>query len=410
MFFSILTNQLISLLIRFWKEIGMKFKIGIYSILISVFMLVFAASVFAAAGDVTATGAAVSTNQLRPGLANVAVGDFSFVTVAGAGNVVSSITVNGAQTAGTNITAAEITRVALYLDNAAQGKVLPSATLLAEKTSLSDRTSFIGGDLAIDISPLTIPDLITKKILVVVDCATTMDDTHSIGAKITTATLSSGLYAGGAKVDDVQVVINPTHLVFKTTGYVKLTAVAANRLSTNYSFTQVPAGTDWTLTAPWTYNSTSQIAEIPTGSLSTGPATYAGATLAVVLGERYAVTFEVKNISGGTLTPAIGAAAGDAVNANGVYTQVLTALANNADLTFTPSAGGGNTTFFGALDNVRVRHLGASANTEMVQNGALLNAVDDYDNLSVTYTNKVKFKAELFDRCQCGTDRSRQRC
>ena len=85
----------------------------------------------------------------------------------------------------------------------------------------------------------------------------------------------------------------------------------------------------------------------------TTAATLANANLtgsSIVSTYPYELTFTVSGMTTGTLTPKLGTYTATAIAANGTYTIVVNASANNVDLTFTPT-----TAFDGALDNISLK-------------------------------------------------------
>jgi len=353
----------------------MKFKIGVFSILIAVFMLASASLAFCAAGDVTATEVDLSaTNTITPGETNIVIGKINLAAGGAAGNVsiLSSITLDATVGSSTDLTAGDISRFAIYLDTVNAGKVLPSSVLLYEKTVQIDWAGIFSAATVCDITDFSITFGTDRKILIVVDAKKVPDtggtdfDDYAVEVIATagacgaspaaTGGTFTGFAAGGGAVGDVPVVINPTHLVFDAAGYNVLSTPARELVSANRDFASVPAATNWTLAGGMTYNSSNQVAEATGVSSSATSLVYSNATFRVAPGVRYAVTFEVKSIATGQIRPLIGGVNGTYVANNGVYTQVITTTTGGLgnELKFETSS------FIGAIDNVSVKEIPGS--------------------------------------------------
>jgi len=111
---------------------------------------------------------------------------------------------------------------------------------------------------------------------------------------------------------------------------------------TNGTFTGSASG--WTLGSGFVYSSNS------VSKTSNGTAALSQ-NIGVVLGEIYQLTFDISNLTAGTVTPSIGGVSSPAVSANGSY-SVKIIPTNNSVLAFTPS----NTARF-TIDNISVKKL-----------------------------------------------------
>jgi len=104
----------------------------------------------------------------------------------------------------------------------------------------------------------------------------------------------------------------------------------------------------WTLGTGWSIEDGKAVATSCTNANLVG-------ALSILIGNSYEVTFTVSDYSGsGTVKPmlgVVGAVSGTTVNADGTYTQILVADANQSAIAF--RAGG--TAFNGKIDNVTVR-------------------------------------------------------
>lgn len=126
--------------------------------------------------------------------------------------------------------------------------------------------------------------------------------------------------------------------------------------------TQVAAGTelitdlknrDFSSASDWTGSNWSESSNTLLHSAgSTAAATLTNAHLTpggIVSGVDYLISYDIVGRTAGDVTPAIGAVSGGAQHTVGTHTQTITAAANNADISFTPSSD-----FDGAIDNISV--------------------------------------------------------
>jgi len=151
-----------------------------------------------------------------------------------------------------------------------------------------------------------------------------------------------------------QLTVAPDNTVVFTNGHTNLiyggdqhrAGTVVNVLSTerviNGDFT---SSEGWTFETGWSYDDVNHEAdksETGTGALKQ--------SISITSGEQYVLRFTVKNYSSGGVTPYIGGTAGTAVNANGSYTQVITA-GSTGELKFVPTTG---TTVL-SIDDVSVK-------------------------------------------------------
>ena len=123
---------------------------------------------------------------------------------------------------------------------------------------------------------------------------------------------------------------------------------ALDVLIDNLSIKQVDPNDRWTLGTGWSISDGKAVATSCTNENLVG-------ALSILIGNAYEVTFTVSDYSGsGTVKPmlgTVGAVSGTTVNADGTYTQILVADANQSAIAF--RAGG--TAFTGKIDNVTVK-------------------------------------------------------
>ena len=116
----------------------------------------------------------------------------------------------------------------------------------------------------------------------------------------------------------------------------------------NISVKQVDPNDRWVLGTGWSISDGKAVATSCTNENLVG-------ALSILIGNAYEVTFTVSDYSGsGTVKPmlgTVGAVSGTTVNADGTYTQILVADANQSAIAF--RAGG--TAFTGKIDNVSVK-------------------------------------------------------
>jgi len=106
---------------------------------------------------------------------------------------------------------------------------------------------------------------------------------------------------------------------------------------TNGAFTG--AATGWTLGTNWAYGTNTVVRTAHTAITTLSQAVATMASLPVI-GEYYALEFDVVAIADGALIPSYGGVTGDPVTTTGTKYQILLASAVTGDLTFTPSTMG----------------------------------------------------------------------
>jgi len=129
----------------------------------------------------------------------------------------------------------------------------------------------------------------------------------------------------------------------QNTGGVELITAQVDR-----DFSGAPnwTGTNWSLVGgAWKHNAiAADSTTLLNANLTAG---------SIIAGRAYVVTFTVTGRTGGTVRPFIGAAYGGAAEStNATFTHYIIALANNANLIFTPTAA-----FDGSIDNISVERI-----------------------------------------------------
>lgn len=203
----------------------MKCKVLLMTLLLVGLALGVASNAFGAAGALTVTATADPTGTIAPGDTTHVVQAVTVTADAAGGNTIATVVVDGSVGGGTDMIAAEITRVAIYNDVTGVGTFDFNSTLVMQKTG-ADVTTFVGGSLIFDVPDVALGASETKKYLVVIDVATTLDDTHSIDASVTVTGTAAGVMTPLAGGNDDNVVITATHLQFVAAGF--NTEVATN--------------------------------------------------------------------------------------------------------------------------------------------------------------------------------------
>lgn len=106
---------------------------------------------------------------------------------------------------------------------------------------------------------------------------------------------------------------------------------------TNGAFTGATTG--WTLGTTWAYGTNNILKTAHTAITTLSQAVATMASLPVI-GEYYALEFDVVALASGALIPSYGGVTGDPVTTTGTKYQILLASAVTGDLTFTPSTMG----------------------------------------------------------------------